>query len=146
MGPEIVQDIVEKIKLIRDRIKTAQSRQKSYADNRRRELEFQTGDHVFLKMSSTKGVYCFGIKDKLSPRYIGPFEILEKIGMVAYRLALPPKLSGMHNLFHVSMLRKFIPDPDQVVELRPICFDKNLTYAEYPLKIINTQEIGRAHV
>ena len=92
-----------------------------------------------MKISPTKGVYRFGIKGKLSPRYIGPFEILERIGMVAYRIALPPKLSGIHNVFHVSMLRKFIPDPDQVVELRPIRFDKDLTYAEYPLKIIDTQ-------
>ena len=73
IGPEIVQKTVEKIKIIRERIQAAQNRQKSYADNRRRELEFQVGDHVFLKVSPTKGVYRFGIKGKLSPRYIGPF-------------------------------------------------------------------------
>ena len=139
IGPEIVQKTVEKIKLIWDRIKTAQSRQKSYADNRRRELEFRAGDHVFLKVSPTKGVYRFGIRGKLSPRYIGPFEILERVGQVAYRLALPPMLASVHNVFHVSMLRKFVPDLDHVVELRPICFDKNLTYAEHPLKILDVQ-------
>ena len=75
------------------------------------------GDHVFLKVSPTKGVRRFGIKGKLSPRYVGPFEILERIGVVAYRLALPPSLDKVHNVFHVSMLRKCLSDPDQVVEL-----------------------------
>ena len=130
---------MEKIKLIRYRIKAAQSRQKSYAQNRRRELEFQVGDHVFLKISPTKGVYRFGIKGKLSPRYIGPIKVLEKLGVVAYRLALPPALSSVHNVFHVSTLRKFIPNPDQIVELRPLRFDKNLNYAEHPLRILDMQ-------
>ena len=86
-----------------------------------------------------RGVFQFGKKEKLALRYIGPFEILERIGLVAYRLALPPTLSSVHNVFHVSMLRKFVPDPDHVVELQPILFDKNLTYAEHPLKILDVQ-------
>ena len=94
---------------------------------------------MFLKISPTRGVIRFGKRGKLNPRYIRPFEILERIGPVAYRLALPPELSNIHNVFHVSMLRKFVPDPDQVVELQPICFDKDLTYAEYPLKILDVQ-------
>nr|GFB87215.1 hypothetical protein [Tanacetum cinerariifolium] len=80
---------------------------KSYADNHRRDLEFQVGNHVFLKVSLFRGVKRFGIKGKLSPRFIGPFEILERIGEVSYRLALPPQLSYVHNVFHVSLLRGY---------------------------------------
>ncbi|KAL5546672.1 hypothetical protein UlMin_006359 [Ulmus minor] len=97
-------------------MKTAQSRQKSYTDKRRRPLEFQVGDLVFLKVAPMKGVMCFGKKGKLSLRYIGPFEILEKIGKVAYKLALPSELSTVHNVFHVSMLQKYISDPSHVLE------------------------------
>ena len=105
-------------------MQAAQNKQKSYADIRRRELEFQVGDHVFLKVSPMKGVRRFGIKGKLSPRYVGPFEILERIGVVAYRLALPPSLDKVHNVFHVSMLRKCLSDPDQMVELQPLQVEK----------------------
>ena len=97
------------------------------------------GDHVFLKVSPTKGVRRFGIKGKLSPRYVGPFEILERIGVVAYRLALPPSLDKVHNVFHVSMLRKCLSDPDQIVELQPLQFEKDLSYAEHPIKILDVQ-------
>ncbi len=98
-GPELVQIVNDKIKLIRERLHAAQTRQKSYADVRRRPLEFMEGDHVFLKISPSKGVMRFGQKGKLSPRYIGPFQILERVGVVAYRLALPPKLANVHNVF-----------------------------------------------
>ena len=101
----LVQATVEKIKTIREHIKVAQSRQKSYADNRRRDLEFQVGDKVFLRVSPWKGVFRFGKKGKLSPRYIGPYEILGRVGLVAYRVALPPALAQIHNIFHVSVLR-----------------------------------------
>ncbi|KAL6494622.1 hypothetical protein OROGR_031422 [Orobanche gracilis] len=97
--------------LIRIRLLTAQDKQKSYANNRRRPLEFDVGDHVLLKVSPTRGVFCFGKKGKLSPRYIGSFEILERVGDLAYRLALPPALSRIHSVFHVSQLRKYIADP-----------------------------------
>ena len=120
LGPDIVLQTTDKIQLIRKRLFTAQSRQKSYADNRRRELNFLVGDHVLLKVSPTKGVMRFGVRGKLSPRFVGPFEILEKIGAVAYRLALPPSLAGVHNVFHVSILRKYVPDPNHVVELGPL--------------------------
>ena len=113
LGPEMIQQTVEKVKRIRERMQAAQNRQKSCADIRRRELEFQMGDHVFLKVSPTKGGRRFEIKKgKLSPRYVGPFEILERIGVVAYRLALPPSLDKIHNGFHVLMLRKCLSDPD----------------------------------
>ena len=94
---------------------------------------------MFLKVSPTKGVRRFGIKGKLSPRYVGPFEILERIGVVAYRLALPPSLDKVHNVFHVLMLRKCLYDPNQIVELQPLQFEKNLSYAEHPIKILDVQ-------
>jgi hypothetical protein len=99
LGPEIVQDTKDKIALIRKRMLTAQSRQKSYADRHRRNLEFEIGDQVFLKVSPMKGVLRFGKKGKLSPRYVGPFEVKEVVGPIAYRVALPPELAGVHDVF-----------------------------------------------
>ena len=89
MGPDILVQTTDKVRIIRDHLQTAQSRQKCWADTNRRPLEFRTGDHVFLKISPTKGVICFGTRIKLSPRYIGPFKILDRVGDVAYRLSLP---------------------------------------------------------
>ena len=88
----------------------------SYADVRRRPLEFEVGDHVFLKVMPERGVVRFNKRKELSPRFIGPFEILERVGTVAYRLDLPPSMSGVHKLFHVSMLRRYTPDPTHVVD------------------------------
>ena len=115
-GPDLIRDTSEKVSLIRQRLLTAQSRQKSYADVRRRPLEFEVGNQVFLKMMPKRGVVRFGKRGKLSPRFIGPFEILERICTVAYRLALPPSMSGVHEVFHVSMLRKYTLDPAHVVD------------------------------
>ena len=115
-GLDLIRDTFEKVSLIRQRLLKAQSRQKSYADVRRRPLEFEVGDHVFLKVIPKRGVVRFGKREKLSPRFIGPFEILERVGTVAYRLDLSPNMSGVHEVFHVSMLRKYTPDPAQVVE------------------------------
>ena len=115
-GPDLIRDTSENVSLIRQRLLTAQSRQKSYADVRCRPLEFEVGDHVFLKVMPKRGVVKFGKRGKLSPRFIGPFEILERVGTVAYRLALPPSMSGVHEVFHVSMLRKYAPDPTHVVD------------------------------
>jgi hypothetical protein len=98
LGPEIVQDTKDKIALIRKRMLTAQSRQKSYADHHHRNLEFEIGDQVFLKVSPMKGLLCFGKKGKLSPRYVRPFEEKEVVGLEAYRVALPPKLVGVHDV------------------------------------------------
>ncbi|XP_038876367.1 uncharacterized protein LOC120068805, partial [Benincasa hispida] len=114
----------------------AQSRQKNYADNRRKELEFKVGDHVFLKVASMKGIMRFKRKGKFSPRFIGPLEILERIGQVAYRLALPPTLSTIHNVFHVSMLRKYVFDPSHVVNYEPLQISENLEYEETPVCIL----------
>ncbi|KAL0559551.1 hypothetical protein IC582_004165 [Cucumis melo] len=136
MGPELVQSTNEAIQKIRSRMHTAQSRQKSYADVRRKDLEFEIGDKVFLKVAPMRGVLRFERRGKLSPRFVGPFEILERIGPVAYRLALPPSLSTVHDVFHVSMLRKYVPDPSHVVDYEPLEIDENLSYIEQPVEVL----------
>ena len=105
IDPDLIRDTSEKVGLIQKHLLTAQSLQKSYADRRCRPLEFEVGDHIFLKVMPKRGVIRFGKRGKLAPRYIGPFEILERVGTVSYQLALPPSLSGVHEVFHVSMLR-----------------------------------------
>jgi len=117
---DLIDQTIEIIKTTRKRLQAAQSRQKSHAVNRRRPLEFEIGEHVFLKVSPLKGSIRFGQKGKLSPWFIGPFEVLQKVGSVAYRLALPPSLQGIHDVFHVSSLRKYVPDPDHVVRYEPL--------------------------
>ena len=87
-----------------------------------------------------KGVMRFGKKDKLSPRYIGPFESLDRIGPVAYRVALPPALAGVHNVFHISMLRKYIPDPTHIIDYEPLQIQEDMTYAEEPIRILEKKE------
>ncbi|KAL0558790.1 hypothetical protein IC582_003372 [Cucumis melo] len=136
MGPELVQSTNEAIQKIRSRMHTAQSRQKSYADVRRKDLEFEVGDKVFLKVAPMRGVLRFERRGKLSPRFVGSFEILEQIGPVAYRLALPPSLSTVHDVFHVSMLRKYVPDPSHVVDYEPLEIDENLSYTEQPVEVL----------
>ena len=136
-GPELVQETVDKVKIVRGRIKAAQDRQKSYADQHRREMMYEVGDNVFLRVSPWKGVIRFGKKGKLSPRYIGPYEILERIGPVAYRLALPPELSGIHDVFHVSMLRRYRSDPSHVLQNEPVEIKENLSYIEEPVQILD---------
>ncbi|XP_075515502.1 uncharacterized protein LOC142550151 [Primulina tabacum] len=132
-----------------DRMKTAQTRQKSYADNRRRRLEFEVGDHVFVKIAPLKGIMRFGRKGKLSPRFIGPFEILDRIGERAYRLALPPDFDRVRNVFHVSMLRKYISNPSLVLRHEALDLMPNLTYQEVTIqildrkvKVLRNKEIG----
>ncbi|KAA0047446.1 pol protein [Cucumis melo var. makuwa] len=136
MGPELVQSTNEAIQKIGSRMHTAQSRQKSYADVRRKDLEFDVGDKVFLKVASMKGVLRFERRGKLSPRFVGPFEILERIGPVAYRLALPPSLLAVHDVFHVSMLRKYVPNPSHVVDYEPLEIDENLSYTEQSVEVL----------
>ena len=133
LGFKLVQLTVEKVALIKEILKAAQSRHKSYADNRRRDLEFEVGDHVFLKVSPMKYMMRFGINGKLSPRFVGPFEILERVGTLAYKVVLPPSLSKIHNVFHVSNLRKYVFDPSHIVELELIQISEDLTYEEVPI-------------
>ena len=116
IGLDLIRDTSEKVSLIRLRLLPAKSRQKSYTDVRRPPLEFEVGDHVFLKVMPKRGVVRFSKRGKLSSRFIRPFEILERIGTVAYRLALPPSMSGVHEVFHISMLRKYTPDPAHGVD------------------------------
>ena len=139
-GPDLIRDTSEKVSLIRQRFLTAQSQQKSYADVRRRPLEFQVGDHIFLKVMPKRGVVRFGKRGKLSPRFIGPFEILERIGVVAYRLALPPSMSGVHEVFQVSMLQKYTPDPAPVVDWGKIEVDTDGTFEEGPVCILDSRD------
>ncbi|GKE45324.1 hypothetical protein Tco_1472608 [Tanacetum coccineum] len=126
IGPELVQETTDKVVVIRDRLKAARDRQKSYTDNRRKPLEFQVGDHVMLKVSPWKGVVRFGKKGKLAPRFVGPFEILERISPVAYRLRLPEELSSVHDMFHLSNLKKCLDDANLHVPLDEIKVDKTL--------------------
>ncbi|XP_070034802.1 uncharacterized protein [Nicotiana tomentosiformis] len=130
---------IERIKLIHERLLAAQSHLKSYADNRRRDLEFQFDDWVFLKVSPMKGVMRFGKKGKLSPRYIRPYNIIRKVGHVAYELDLPSDLESVHPVFHVSMLRQCIGDPSRVVSVNYVQVTEQLSYEETPIAILDRQ-------
>jgi hypothetical protein len=103
-------------------------------------LEFEVGDHVFLKVSPIRGVMRFGKKGKLSPRFIGPFKITQKVRKLAYRVALPPDLIGTHDVFHMSMLRKYIANPEVIVEYEPLEIQEGLTYVEKPVRIVDKKE------
>ncbi|XP_016748016.1 uncharacterized protein [Gossypium hirsutum] len=136
LGPELVADTEDKVKLIRDRLKEASDREKSYADLRHREIEYAVGDLVFLKVSPWKKVFRFGQKGKLSPRFIRPYRVIRRIGPVTYQLELPPKLSQIHDMFHVSMLRWYRSDPSHVVAVEEIEVRLDLTFEEEPIQII----------
>ncbi|XP_058211484.1 uncharacterized protein LOC131323652 [Rhododendron vialii] len=140
LGPELVRETTEKVRIIRQRLLTTQSRQKSYANKRTRPLSFQAGEHVFVNIKPRRGVIRFGKKGKLSPRYIGPFEILEKIGEVAYRLALPPQIDRVHNVFHVSMLRKYMSHPSHVLNWEEVTRKEDTTFDEQPIEIQDCSE------
>ena len=107
---------------------------------RRRPLGFEVGDHVSLKVNPKRGVVRFGKRGKLSPRFIGPFEILERISTVAYQLALPPSMSGAHEAFHVSMLRRYTPDPAHVVDWGQVEIDTDGTFEEGPVCIVDSRD------
>ncbi|KAL4023235.1 hypothetical protein IC575_016986 [Cucumis melo] len=140
VGPELVQIMTNNIKLIRENLRIGQDRQKSYADKRRRNLEFQVRDQVFLKLSPRRGVIRFRRKGKLSPRYIGPYQITKRVGPAAYRLELPIELARIHDIFHVSMLRKYIPDPSHVLQEQPVELKEDLSYVEEPVQILDRKE------
>jgi hypothetical protein len=136
-GPEILQEAEKQVQIIRENLKSAQSRQKSYADNRRK-LMFEVGDFVYLKVSSMRGMKRFKVKGKLSPRYIGPFKILERKGKVAYQLELPDSLSDVHDVFHVSQLKKCLRVPEEQLPMEELNVNEDLTYSEYPVRILET--------
>ncbi|GJS85493.1 putative reverse transcriptase domain-containing protein [Tanacetum coccineum] len=139
IGPELVQETTEKIVQIRERLKTARSRQKCYADRRRKPLEFQVGDRVLLRVSPWKGVVRFGKRGKLAPRFVGPFEIVERIGPVAYRLRLPQELSCIHDVFHVSNLKKCLAESDIQIPLEEIRVNDKVYFIEEPVEIMDRQ-------
>jgi hypothetical protein len=139
-GSDILQEAERQVQMVRENLKLAQSRQKSYTDNRRRELRFQVGDFVYLKVSPMRGLHRFKIRGKLAPRYIGPLKILEQRGEVAYQLELPPQLSGVHDVFHVSQLRKCLRVPEEQMPLEELTVGEDLTYQEHPVKILDTSD------
>ncbi|XP_025678322.1 uncharacterized protein [Arachis hypogaea] len=138
LGPNLVAETTESIKKIRARILTAQSRQKSYVDQRRKPLEFEVGEHVFLRITPTTGIRRAIKTKKLNPRYIGPFEILKRFGPVAYPVALPPHLSNLHDVFHMSQLRKYTPGASHMLELESVELKENLTFQVTPVRIDDT--------
>jgi hypothetical protein len=139
-GPEILREAERQVQVVRENLQLAQSRQKSYADHRRRKLSFKVGDFVYLKVSPIRGLRHFKIQGKHAPRYIGPFKILEQRGEVAYQLELPLQLSDVHDVFHVSQLRKCLRVPEEQIPLEELGVGEDLTYQQYPVKILDTSE------
>nr|GEV90775.1 putative reverse transcriptase domain-containing protein [Tanacetum cinerariifolium] len=139
-GPEMIEVTNEKVDVAKEKLKEARTRQKSYADKHRRSIEFQPGDRVFLKVSPARSVRRFGIKGKLSPRFIRPFEILDRVGEVSYRLALPLQLLHVHNVFYVSLLRGYKYHPLHVVSYPLDQIRADLSYVEEPEAILDRQD------
>ncbi|KAK1661853.1 hypothetical protein QYE76_050012 [Lolium multiflorum] len=140
-GPDVLREAEEKVHKIREYLKTAQSRQKSYADKRRREMTFEIGDFVYLKVSPLKGMQRFQLKGKLAPRYVGPFKVLSRRGEVSYQLELPEEMAAVHNVFHISLLRKCLEVPEKTevfknIDHRSVDINSDLTYREVPIRIL----------
>ena len=127
-GTDLMRESLEKVKFIQEKLLAAKTRQKEYADRKVRDLDFMEGEQVLLKVSPMKRVMWFGKRGKLSSRYIGPFEVLKRVGEVAYELALPPGLSGVHPVFHVSMLKKYPGDGNYIIHWDSVLLDENLSY------------------
>jgi hypothetical protein len=144
-GPDLVIKAEEIVHRIQSNLKAAKVRQESYANKRRRPLELEAGDYIYLRVSPTRGVKRFGIKGKLAPHYIGPFLVLARLGNMAYRLELPPALAGVHNVFHISQLKKRLRPPVDVVvdDVSPL--DNDLSYPEHPVKILDRQDRVTRH-
>ncbi|GKE85262.1 putative reverse transcriptase domain-containing protein [Tanacetum coccineum] len=138
-SPEIVQETTEKIIQIKHRMQAARNRQKSYADLKRKPIEFEVRDKVMLKVSPWKEVIHFGKRGKLNPRYVRPFKVLEQVGSVAYKLELPQELSRVHNVFHVSNFKKCYADEQLVVQLDGLHFDDKLHFVEEPVEIMDRE-------
>ncbi|GJX67198.1 putative reverse transcriptase domain-containing protein [Tanacetum coccineum] len=138
-GPEIVQETTERIIQVKQRMQAARDRQKSYADLKRKPMEFEVGDKVMLKVSPWKGVVRFGKRGKLNPRFVGPFKVIKRVGDVAYKLELPEELSRVHNTFHVSNLKKCHADEPLAVPLDGLHFDDKLQFVEEPIEITDRE-------
>jgi hypothetical protein len=139
-GPDLVLEAKEKVRVIKKNLEAAQAWQKSYHDKRRKPLQFEVEDHVYLKVSPTKGVQRFGIKGKLAPRYIGPYEIKESCGPVAYQLKLPSHMSTIHDVFHISQLRKCVRLPTEVLPEPELQIEPDLSYQEHPVRVLDQKE------
>jgi hypothetical protein len=139
-GPEILLEAEENIRMIWENLKAAQSRQRSYADTRRRELSFEVGDYVYLKVSPIRGTKMFGVKGKLAPRYINPYQIQARRGEVAYQLSLPENMSAVHDVFHVSQLKKYLRVPEEQLLMEDLEVQEDLTYVEKPTQILETAD------
>jgi hypothetical protein len=136
-GPDLVEESEATIRRIQDNLKATKSRQETYANKRHRPLEFEARNHVYLRVLPFKGVKRFGVKGKLGPRYIGLFPILEKCETVAYKLDLPPSLAGVHNIFHMSQLKKCLKAPVDVMLLEVTSLEADLSYPEHPIKVVS---------
>ncbi|WVZ71063.1 hypothetical protein U9M48_019689 [Paspalum notatum var. saurae] len=139
-GPDIIKDAEEQVKIVWENLRVARSRRKSYAYKRRRDLTFEVNDFVYPKVSPMRGIRRFNIKGKLAPVYIGPFKVLEKKGVVAYKLELPPGLTGVHDVFHVSRPKKCLRVPEEETPPEGLDVREDLTYTEHPMKILDTAE------
>ena len=140
MGPEIIEETTQNVHVIKANLKVAQDRQKSLTDRHATDRVYNVGDWVFLKLSLWKGVVRFGKKGKLSPRYIGPYQITKRVSEAAYRLEFPSKLARVHNVFHVSMLRQYVSDPSHVIPPQPLEINPDLTYEEEPVTILDWKD------
>jgi hypothetical protein len=139
-GPVVQEEAEKQVHMVRENLRVTQSRQKSYADHRRRELSFEVGDFVYLKVSPMRGLRCFKVRGKLAPRFIGPFKILEKRGEVAYQLKLPPQLSVVHDVFHDSQHKKCLRVPKEQIPMEDLDAKEDLSYQEHPVRILETSE------
>jgi len=137
-GPDVLKDTEEQVLKIGENLRIARSRHKSYADNRRRDLAFNVGDYVYLKVSPMRSVKRFNMKGKLPPRYVGSFKIIARCGEVAYQLELTENLAGVHDVFHVSQLKKCLRVPEEQIPLDELTVEEDLTYEEYPVKVLET--------
>jgi hypothetical protein len=139
-GPDIIEEAEATVCHIHGNLKAVKSCQETYANKRHRPLEFDVGNHVYLRVSPMKSVKRFGMKRKLSPHYIRPFPILEKCGIVAYKLDLPPSLSGVHDIFHMSQFKKYLKAPMDVVLPKVIPLEADLLYPEHPIKVLDQKD------
>jgi hypothetical protein len=138
--PELLKDAKKQVQMVHESLNVAQTQQKSYADKRRKDLSFEVGDFVYLKVSPMRGTRRFGVKGKLAPRYVGPFKIVYRKGEVAYQLELPPQLSDVHDVFHMSQLKKCLQVSEEQLPMEELDLGGDLNYSERPVKILDTAE------